>query len=558
MSALWLLACGAALEVQGVVRPGGVEVDLSAPVEEITVFDAAGVSIARRAVSSELREVWVDVPRQWVTARAVEVRAGQVRARVALRPPVVWAGVALEVQLPPGNWAEWDGTTPLTLSPVGGDPAPLGVLLRALKPGVLILEGSGFSEEIAFSRYGEERLWRGALREGDSLTLGWGEERWALPLAWAPVSLAQAQRDIRVKSAVFPADARGLPEGGRPKRRVTLPWVALGWGRRVAADQAPWAYEGITLENQGDRPLDVALAAEVHGPGGERSAAFRPRTRESDGRVQGVVALLRVPARGVATAALPVWVDPQLAGAGSYTRVLRVTPVQGGAALLEDRAPLYVSRGSPWIAAGLALTAAGALLGGITLRRGFPRWLRALPTSALLTVALFAALVSALSAASRLLGGGLAALFGPFSPLITGIADDVLRTALLATLLALLPYPGVAALAVLLGYLIQLTLLGQFSPLDLVFLLARVGWLEGALALSGHRRGGGRWRLGLALGVASLLATTSGLVLHTTLYRLWFAPWYVAMILMFPGFIYPLVGVWLSGGLAASLKRVEP
>jgi hypothetical protein len=48
-----------------------------------------------------------------------------------------------------------------------------------------------------------------------------------------------------------------------------------------------------------------------------------------------------------------------------------------------------------------------------------------------------------------------------------------------------------------------------------------------------------RWlRLSLAFGIASACTSAVGLVLHMTLYRLFFATWYVVLLIALPGFLY--------------------
>ena len=39
-------------------------------------------------------------------------------------------------------------------------------------------------------------------------------------------------------------------------------------------------------------------------------------------------------------------------------------------------------------------------------------------------------------------------------------------------------------------------------------------------------------------------------------YRLFFAAWYVALVLALPGFVYVLAGAWIAVDFAAALRRV--
>ncbi len=167
----------------------------------------------------------------------------------------------------------------------------------------------------------------------------------------------------------------------------------------------------------------------------------------------------------------------------------------------------------------------------------------------------------------RLFGVSIATVLGPFSSLLTGLVDDAFRIALLATLVALVPRPGVGALAVLVEWLLGGLTLGTLSPVDLLFVGGRVAWVEGALYVAGITRVPGwtqegpwrQWgRLALALGVGGVPASATALALHMVLYRLFYADWYIAMVLALPGFLYPLAACALAVPFAGALRRVAP
>ena len=67
-----------------------------------------------------------------------------------------------------------------------------------------------------------------------------------------------------------------------------------------------------------------------------------------------------------------------------------------------------------------------------------------------------------------------------------------------------------------------------------------------------------RWlRLAAALSVASAAANATGLILHVTLYRLFLADWYVAMVILGPGFTYVAIAVAVAVPFADSLRRIQ-
>jgi len=119
---------------------------------------------------------------------------------------------------------------------------------------------------------------------------------------------------------------------------------------------------------------------------------------------------------------------------------------------------------------------------------------------------------------------------------------------------------------VLVAWLLRGVATGTLSPLDLAFVSCRVATLEGGLWLAGLTRGGEwrndpRWkrvlRLGAGLSVGSLTGTAASLVLHAALFRLYFADWYVAMVLAGPGFTYVMLASGVADRVAQQLRRVE-
>lgn len=394
----------------------------------------------------------------------------------------------------------------------------------------------------------------------------------------AAMSLQQAQAMLEVVSVDFPADATGALDLGRPVGRVTLPsawWQQLlrgaGLGFRPPDRFSPWGWIGVVLHNHGELDLSVAVHSRVLDANDQPAQAFRPRMRDGVAVDGQVVVLGRVPAGQQARLALPLYIDDALLGADvvasqSWVRALSVSVMGAERMLVEQRDPLYVSRGSSAASIGFGLTVLGSVLGGLLLVVQGPRWLREAPTSALTTIALFGALNFLVSAVGRLLGVGVSAVLGPFAILLTGLVDDAIRYALLATLITLLPRPGTIALAALLSWLLSGVALGSLSPLDLIFVSNRVLWLEGALWLVGITRGTGwlreapawQWlRLSLGFGMASVATTATGIVLHAVLYRLFFATWYIAMLLIGPGFLYVLFACGFAVPFAASLRRIQ-
>lgn len=389
------------------------------------------------------------------------------------------------------------------------------------------------------------------------------------------LSVDQARSALALGDLVFPADVLGLPEPARPAGRVTLPaawWRsvlrATGIGTRAKDPHGPWAWQGVPLTNTAEEPVNVVVLARVLDDDGAVAEPFRPRDRGRSG-VNGLVAgLVRVPAGGEALARLPFFVDARGLPEGStrWTREITVTPLGSDVPLWTVREPLQVRRGSSWISLAFALAVlCGALGTGLVLLR-LRGWVASLRTRDLVTIAVFATLSFLVSGASAVVSAAIGAVLGPFAIFVTNLLDDVLRYALLATLIVLLPRPGVAALSALLTWLMRGVALGSFSPIDVIYMGSQILALESALWLAGLTRGSDwlearplvRWaRMGAAFSSASVVTAMTGLVVAMVLYRLFYAEWYVAAVLAGPGFLYVWIACGLAVGFSGSLRRVE-
>jgi len=570
---------------------GGVEIQTAIPMDRVAVREQGGAPLASRSLATPLDHA--TLPLRWAPgARLVaDVRAGERTWSVPVVVPAARAAVTLELSAPLGQGAisvEDGARCPLTR--IEGSQVQIGLTLTANEPARVSMSHDGVVEERTLGTPGQRE------------TLSWEAPRCAPApcLASAPVRVEVSPADpshapevtalvlesqvipesaaaslLSLERVSFPADQGGEPDLVRPVGRVTLPsgwWTALlrwsGLGTRGRDPEAPWAWEGVSLRNNGVTPINVVVRSRVLGPGAAPDPAFRPRLRDADDGTGVVSGLLRVPPGQQASAALPVFVDEAKLGSGPWTRQIEVTPLGSDRPLLTWTAPLGVSRGDPLLSGALGLTLVAATAGVGWLFSGrLRRWLAAARTSELTTIALFGALSFAVSAVSQLVSMVLSALLGPFSIFALGIVDDALRTALWATLITLLPRPGVMSVSLVVGYLLRLLALGSMGPVDLLFLGSGMAWNEGCLWVAGLTRGGA-WReeprlrralrLGLGFGVASALGTASNLALGASFYRLFYAWWYALALIALPGFLYSAAAAGLATRFADGLRRVEP
>jgi hypothetical protein len=539
--------------------------------QEIVVFDAAGLVLGRRAGPADhLSLLHGASPGAELTVEVVGSASQVLHGAVPPDP----GPLQVDVDVPAGQ-----GATALQsehrFTAVEGAAVRAGVVVTVARPGTVRLEVGDHREDLTLTAPGERRVVFVDIPSDRRtlLTVTLGERVLQSMLVPTAVSRSAARESLLLSDVAFPADASGQRSVTRPAGRVTLParwWRSLlhvaGLGMRAQDPYGPWAHQAVTLENRGPEALNVVVLSRVLDEEGGPADAFRPKNRDRDGQSGEVASLLRIPGGERAVATLPFFVDatglPE--GATTWVREVAVTPLGSSEPLWVHQEPLQVRRGSSWISLAFAFALLGGLLGVVLVVLKLRTWLEALRTADLVTVAVFATLSFLVSGASTLVSAVVSALLGPFAVFLTNLLDDALRYALLATLVTLLPRPGVAALSVLLTWLMSGVALGAFSPVDVVYVGAKLFWLEAALYAAGITRGVGpqtgvrRWlRLGAGFSVASVLTALTGLAVAMVLYRLYYAGWYVGAVLAGPGFLYVWIACGLAVGFAASLRRVE-
>jgi hypothetical protein len=573
---LLLPACGAPVAEPTLSFDGETLVVRGGEITSIVVRDADGGILVRRDAPGPMAELSLRHGAPAGTLLRVGVQNHGETYQIEGAVPRSPGPLSVEIELPTGGGAEPLGSThPFTT--VEGAAVQAALVLVVAEPGPVDVVAGSHTERVDIRVSGERRVVFLSV-PGDRATplrIRGGGQEVAAVLSPRSVSREEARTQLVLRPLVVPAEPDGTPARAWPAGRVTLPaawWRGAlqfaGLGTRARDPHAPWAFQALTLENRSAFPLHVAIDSCVKDASGAPAPAFFPHQRGQDGGTGTVAALLRIPAKGEATAVLPLFVDGALVPEGSSTFRLAVgvTPLGAKEPLLRQDLPLQVRRGSSWVSLGFALGLLAGALGLVVAAVRLPRRLASLRTVEIVTVAVFATLSFVVAGASTVLAGVLSALLGPFTLFVTALVEDVLRYALLATLLLLLPRRGIATLHLVVLWLLRAVALGAFGPLDLLFLGAQALFVESSLHLAGCTRAqpGGvaaatpaRWRLALALGIASILSSASGLLVSMVAYRLYYASWYVLAVLIGPGFLYVLASAWVGGAFARSLRAVD-
>ncbi len=556
LTLLLLLACSApAPTVQARGSTRALHVESTAPFEEVRLLASDGSLRLQRRLPAPtlLLELPVALPPgDWsVVVDGIEV-AFQVAPATAL---------SLQVQTQPGS--PWEDAPPQITVPV----------LRGATTEVVLglLSGPGAPDTVELQPIGTIPLVHG--RELTTIQVGEqpiqllmdpaGPLERSLRLEPYLVELAELQKKISLNDSFFPADADGAIDPARPALQVNLGsplWqplrARLRSGRRSDVE-APWAYWSFSLSNQGDLPMDLVITLDF------QDDAFRSRSR--DGGRSVVSSLLRVPAGGQSRAVVPVFVDQEAVNSGRYPVALSIGLPGSDQQLLRRDLELFVSRSDGWSGVGFLSMVAAAGLGCAWVLWQLRRWLVHIPTAELMMISMVGSALFVVGGVSDLITVSFSALLGPFSVFLTGLPNEAARVMLLGGLLSLRPRPGTLSLALLVGWLMRGLALGAFTPTDPLFLGSSIFFGELCAWWAGLSRGQSwaglpqSWiRLSFAFCLPSLASTLGGLTVHAVLYRLYYAPWYLILVGIFPGLLYPFLSSILAGRLVRRLQQVAP
>ncbi len=553
---LLLLACSApAPEVQARGSTRTLHVESTIPFDEVRLLSPDGSLRLLRHLPAPTRllELPVELPAgEWVA----EVDGIKAPFQVLPSSPV-----ALQVQPQPGS--PWEDAPPRMTVPV----------LQGNTTEVVLglLSGPGAPSSVELQPLGTIPLVSG--RELKTIQLGAEPVQLILdpggplerPLRLEPrlLELGVLQKNISLDQHFFPADAEGDIDPARPAFQVNLGaarWeplrARLRTGRRSDLEAA-WAWWSFLLSNHGDLPLDLVVTLDF------KDDAFRSRSRDG-GRPQ-VSALVRVPAGGDSRVAIPVHVDKEKVESDHYPVDLSIRLPGSDQRLLHQELELFVSRSDGWSGAGFLSMVLAATAGSLWAALRLRHWLNSIPTAELMMISMVGSALFVVGAVADLVTVSISALSGPFSIFLAGLPSEAARVLLLGSLLSLRPQPGTLSLAILVGWLMRGLALGAFTPVDPLFVGSSIFFGELCAWAAGLTRGRpwagqpGSWiRLSAAFCLPSLASALGGLTVHAVLYRLYYAPWYLVLVGIFPGLLYPFLSSLLAARLVNRLRQVAP
>lgn len=265
---------------------------------------------------------------------------------------------------------------------------------------------------------------------------------------------------------------------------------------------------------------------------------------------------------------MPIYVNEKLLTSDRYW--LQVSLRDGDKQIVSFETPIFILKKNYTALIITSSAIAIIILAVYFLGSPMRKNLAAMKTRWLITIALFSTTTFAtVNVPSSLIGDFFHILLGPFSFLITGLFTGVIFYMLLISLLMLIPYSGVITLYMIIRLLLSIFAFGHLSILTIFSYSLQALCLEaGFIFFRYHFQKTSEINqfltkpqnvipLALIFAVLDACTTYVNLQAATIFYRLYYADWYIYLVLFFNGFLFTAIGVFCGSILGRQVKKIK-
>ena len=404
-------------------------------------------------------------------------------------------------------------------------------------------------------------------------------DRWersvTVPLRSA--SLDEIAGQLRIENITMPTGPSGMSDPRQRRDTISYPRPLLGglgkwFGAKTSPtdEYQPVAYQTVHIHNQGKDTIHAIVASMNRDTQDEEPVPFLSPPDAVNAGTNRSLAFVSLTGESTTSVPLPIYLNPlsqqhqDFTGAGQYERAIEVKIWGGDAIALRATRPLLIV--TPNFHALLVTSLVIIVTGlGVGLLLCFNQQLfTRFSTKQLILISLFGTTIFiAVNVPSTLLTNLISALLGPISSLVTGLINEMLYYALLVSLLILIPKFGVITLVTAVRLLLGGVTLGLLTPTILLHAVTAVLLLEVGFQIarkitleSGAIGEANLLILALIFGLCDALTVYIDFQLSMTLYRLFYADWYILTRILVDGFTYTFIGVLLGKRLGSGLWRV--
>ena len=381
------------------------------------------------------------------------------------------------------------------------------------------------------------------------------------------VSTEEMKDSFCIGDVAIPADEEGEPDDRQEQNTLMITGKKRFWQMLVRQDNAarPATYMAVTLKNRSDYRAILLTKLDILDPKTDKRIKgfeYPYAAEHSDLLGRGeIYEIAGVPSRGERRVVLPIYTRQVLPG--TYLARIEVLPL--GTSMVVARRDIELRAVSTrWMpilmtSTGLLIAVLGSLF--FYCKR---RYLFSMNTRDLILIALFGTMMFAVvNVPGTILFNVAHVVLGPFSFLLTGLFYEMIFYLLLISLLVIIPRVGTIFLVIMVRFLMSSFVLGEFTPMSLIYYPLMATVLEGMAYILGISRGNIDLDRRQILVVASVLGLTDAYLslvffnLSMLFYRLYYANWYIVTYLIIDGFLFTFLAVPPGIRLGKRLRSVS-
>ncbi|AKB19355.1 hypothetical protein [Methanosarcina sp. WWM596] len=329
---------------------------------------------------------------------------------------------------------------------------------------------------------------------------------------------------------------------------------------QIDREELTSTYIGMELTNKGDSTVPVIITYDVLDiKTGEPVKAFKPAIMGMDADTLCYTTLTLAPGSS-SLVSLPLYISENAMGGEYLLRVKVKLTGSDWVAVTKDQKITAISR--KW--GPIIITLVSTLFGLTAVSLFFSRSKEIMDrfkTRNLVLISLFGTVsFAAINLPMTILWELSHAVFGPFSFLFTGLFYEILLYMLIASLVVLIPKPGVVSLFMMVRFLLGGFITGNFTPITFITLSLSAVLLEVMMYTTGitskNPNPENRFRMGVVCGIADMASGYASFNVWMVLYRLFYSDWYIMANILIDGFLYTFIGAWFGISLGNRLKKV--
>jgi len=380
-------------------------------------------------------------------------------------------------------------------------------------------------------------------------------------------SKEEVTNEISVSGLIIPSDEDGYGDPSHLSNTLVIQETSPALKKllkvtdlKIDKEELTSTFIGIEVTNTGNRTIPVIITYDIlDTKTGEPVKAFKPDIMGMSADTFCYTTLTLSPGSS-SLISLPLYISENAMGGDYLLRVKVKITGSHWVAVTKDQKITAISRN--W--GPIIITFVASLLGLTSIGFFFSKSKEIMDrfkTRNLVLIALFGTVsFAAINLPMTILWELSHAVFGPFSFLFTGLFNEILLYMLIASLVVMIPKPGVVSLFMMVRFLLGGFITGSFTPITFITLSINAIILELVLYAAGitsrNPDPDNRFRMGIVCGFADMVSGYVSFSVWMVLYRLFYSDWYITANILIDGFFYTFIGAWFGISLGNRLKKV--